>query len=60
MPAQRNPSHPPTVALTPGDPAGIGPEIVLRAAADPRLAGSCRLIVVGSRDVLLPAARALS
>ena len=29
------------VAITVGDPAGIGPEIAARAAADPRVLGSC-------------------
>jgi 4-hydroxythreonine-4-phosphate dehydrogenase len=38
---------PPTLALTCGDPAGIGPEIVLRAASDARIAHTCRLAVLG-------------
>ena len=41
----------PRVALTPGDPSGIGPEIILRAAADPGLARSCRLVLIGNRKV---------
>jgi 4-hydroxythreonine-4-phosphate dehydrogenase len=31
----------PRVAITVGDPAGIGPEIAAKAAADPRVAASC-------------------
>ena len=31
----------PRVAITAGDPAGIGPEIAARAAADPRVRGAC-------------------
>ncbi|MFQ5913245.1 MAG: 4-hydroxythreonine-4-phosphate dehydrogenase PdxA [Nitrospinota bacterium] len=49
----------PVIALTPGDPAGIGPEIVLRAAADSALARTCRLIVVGNRGILESAAQVL-
>ncbi len=59
MPAQKKRSVLPVVALTPGDPAGIGPEIVLRAAADPALAKVCRLIAVGNRRTFEAAARAL-
>ncbi|MEE8110837.1 MAG: 4-hydroxythreonine-4-phosphate dehydrogenase PdxA, partial [bacterium] len=60
MPARKNQALRPVIALTPGDPAGIGPEIVLRAAADPALARLCRLVVVGDRKVMEPAARVLS
>jgi 4-phospho-D-threonate 3-dehydrogenase / 4-phospho-D-erythronate 3-dehydrogenase len=42
----------PTVALTMGDPAGIGPEIVLKSLADPDIARLARWIVVGDRAVL--------
>ncbi|MBI2880303.1 MAG: 4-hydroxythreonine-4-phosphate dehydrogenase PdxA [Candidatus Tectomicrobia bacterium] len=59
MPARKGRSHPPTLALTLGDPAGIGPEIVLRAAADPALTPLCRLMVVGNRETLERAARVL-
>jgi 4-hydroxythreonine-4-phosphate dehydrogenase len=47
-----NLSHLPTIALTMGDPAGIGPEIVLKALADPDVAPLARWIVVGDRRVL--------
>ncbi|HEX7140006.1 MAG TPA: 4-hydroxythreonine-4-phosphate dehydrogenase PdxA, partial [Vicinamibacterales bacterium] len=35
----------PRVAITAGDPAGIGPEIAARAAADPRVTQACDPIV---------------
>ena len=47
----------PTIALTMGDPAGIGPEVVLQAAADPELAPLARWIVVGDAAVLEMAER---
>ncbi|MCC6389211.1 MAG: 4-hydroxythreonine-4-phosphate dehydrogenase PdxA [Bryobacterales bacterium] len=42
----------PTVALTMGDPAGIGPEIVLKALADESLRALANWIVVGDRKPL--------
>ncbi len=35
-----------------GDPGGIGPEIAIKAALDPRVRAICEPIVVGARDVL--------
>ncbi|MEK7240073.1 MAG: 4-hydroxythreonine-4-phosphate dehydrogenase PdxA [Gemmatimonadota bacterium] len=37
----------PRLAITLGDPRGIGAEIVRKALADPRVAGACRWVVVG-------------
>ncbi|MFM7282304.1 MAG: 4-hydroxythreonine-4-phosphate dehydrogenase PdxA, partial [Planctomycetia bacterium] len=37
----------PAIALTLGDPAGIGPEIALAALADPRVRSAMELLVVG-------------
>ena len=37
----------PRVAITVGDPAGIGPEIAARAAADPRVLAVCEPVVYG-------------
>ncbi|HWD06982.1 MAG TPA: 4-hydroxythreonine-4-phosphate dehydrogenase PdxA [Amycolatopsis sp.] len=37
----------PIVAITMGDAAGVGPEVVVKAMADPQLYESCRPIVVG-------------
>ncbi len=47
----------PTIALTMGDPAGIGPEVVVQAAADPELAPLARWVVVGDASVLEMAQR---
>ena len=38
----------PTIAITMGDPCGIGPEVVVKALADPRVHASCRALVVGN------------
>ena len=38
----------PAIAITMGDPCGIGPEVVAKALADPRVYASCRPVVVGS------------
>ncbi len=47
----------PTVALTMGDPAGVGPEVVLKALADPEIAPLARWIVVGDSNILERASR---
>ena len=41
-----------TVAIATGDPAGIGPEIGMKAALDERVRGLCRPIIVGDPDVV--------
>jgi len=38
----------PTIAITMGDPCGIGPEVVVKALSDPRVYASCRPVVVGN------------
>jgi 4-hydroxythreonine-4-phosphate dehydrogenase len=50
----------PLVAISLGDPAGIGPEIVLRALADPAVRAVCRPLVVGSREILARVAAKLA
>jgi len=42
----------PAIALTMGDPAGIGSEIIVKALADPQLAPLARWIVVGDARAL--------
>ncbi|GAB4368266.1 MAG: 4-hydroxythreonine-4-phosphate dehydrogenase PdxA [Acidobacteriota bacterium] len=39
------------IALTIGDPGGIGPELVCRAAAHPDVRAACEVVAVGSRAV---------
>lgn len=47
----------PTLALTLGDPAGIGPEIIVKALQDPDVQAICRPVVVGDLGVLAKAAQ---
>ena len=46
------PPEQPLLAITMGDPAGIGPEVVLRALAGGELTGQAKLLVVGTGSVL--------
>ena len=48
----------PVLAITMGDPAGIGPEIVVKALADPRLWKVCRPVVIGRLPIMEAAVRA--
>jgi len=48
----------PLIAIATGDPAGIGPEIALKAALDPRVRSICRPLLVGDRGALEAHARA--
>jgi 4-phospho-D-threonate 3-dehydrogenase / 4-phospho-D-erythronate 3-dehydrogenase len=45
----------PTLALTMGDPAGIGAEVIVKALADPEIAALARIVVVGDERVLAAA-----
>lgn len=42
----------PYIGIPLGDPAGIGPEIVLKAVADPEIQACARCVVIGDRKVL--------
>ena len=42
----------PSLAITQGDPAGIGSEIILKALADNSLAEKSQIVVVGNRQLL--------
>ena len=55
---QSKPSRP-ILAVTMGDPAGIGPEIILKALDQSRVWRVCRPIVIGSISVMKKTARAL-
>jgi 4-hydroxythreonine-4-phosphate dehydrogenase len=48
----------PWIAIATGDPSGIGPEVSLKAALDPRTRQICRPVVVGDLAVLEAHARA--
>ncbi|MCC0177181.1 4-hydroxythreonine-4-phosphate dehydrogenase PdxA [Waterburya agarophytonicola K14] len=45
-------SSSPSLAITMGDPAGIGSEIILKALTDKSLAQKCQITVVGNRQLL--------
>ena len=45
----------PKLALTMGDPAGVGPELAAKAAADPGLAAVAELVLYGCPDVIAAA-----
>lgn len=49
----------PRLAIALGDPAGIGPEVVLKALADPTIPDCCEITIVGNRDLLWQAYRDL-
>ena len=49
----------PILAVTMGDPAGIGPEIILKAFNQPRIWRVCRPIVIGSIPIMKKTASAL-
>ncbi|WP_250124532.1 4-hydroxythreonine-4-phosphate dehydrogenase PdxA [Chroococcidiopsis sp. CCMEE 29] len=43
----------PRLAVTLGDPAGIGPEVTLKALADPQVSQNCDITVIGSKSQLV-------
>ena len=46
-----NPERP-VIAITMGDPCGIGPEVIVKALAEPDVHNLCRPIVIGSHASL--------
>jgi 4-hydroxythreonine-4-phosphate dehydrogenase len=51
LPQNNDAFSPPEIGITTGDPAGVGPEISLRAALNPGLP-CCRLLLFGDEDML--------
>ena len=49
----------PRIGITMGDPAGIGPEVVLKAVAEEEVQSICRPIIIGNAQVLTHNARTL-
>jgi 4-phospho-D-threonate 3-dehydrogenase / 4-phospho-D-erythronate 3-dehydrogenase len=45
-------THKPIIAVTMGDPAGIGPEVVVKALADPIIKRAARPLILGDWGVL--------
>ena len=42
----------PLIGITMGDPLGIGPEVIVKALADPELRGAARYVIFGLHDAL--------
>ena len=49
----------PRIGVTMGDPAGIGPEVVLKAVAEREVLDACLPVIVGDAQLLAHTARAL-
>jgi 4-hydroxythreonine-4-phosphate dehydrogenase len=49
----------PVIAITMGDPVGIGPEVVLKALGSPRIKRAARAVVLGDEGLLTYLARRL-
>ena len=47
-----NLSELPLIGITMGDPAGIGPEVIVKALADNSIYGLCRPVVLGDPEIL--------
>lgn len=50
----------PVIAVTMGDPAGVGPELCLRLLREPAILALCRPVIFGDADVLRRVADVLS
>lgn len=50
----------PVIGITLGDPAGIGPEITIKAMADPEIYKICRPLIIGDSKFLYDALKVLS
>jgi 4-phospho-D-threonate 3-dehydrogenase / 4-phospho-D-erythronate 3-dehydrogenase len=49
----------PLIAITMGDPAGVGPEIIIKSLFQSQIMDACRPLIIGDRPILLAAARRL-
>jgi 4-hydroxythreonine-4-phosphate dehydrogenase len=47
----------PIIGITMGDPAGIGPEVVVKALVDKKVRQTCHPLVFGSYNIIFPAAK---
>ncbi len=56
LPSDRDPAEPPLVGITMGDPFGIGPEVLVKALADPAVRRAGRFVIYGQNQVLVDAA----
>ena len=46
----------PIILITMGDPAGIGPEVAVKALMEPSLYAMCKPVIVGTEAALFEAA----
>ena len=53
-------ARPPHIGITMGDPAGIGPEVVLKAVAEPEVQAVCVPVIIGDAERLTHTARTLN
>jgi len=42
----------PTIAITMGDPTGVGPEVILKAISDKNITRLCNPVILGDEAVL--------
>ena len=49
----------PRIGITMGDPAGIGPEVVLKAVAEEEIRRVCVPVIIGDAQLLAHTARTL-
>lgn len=49
----------PTIAITMGDPTGIGPEVIVKAATSPEITGICQPLLLGDRNIIQSTAQKL-
>ena len=56
MPPGPEHDYRPTIAITMGEPAGIGPEVIVKALADPALRSRAKFIIYGMNELLAYAA----
>ena len=49
----------PLIAIVMGDPAGIGPEIIIKLLAEENWRGRCRPFIIGDAQVMIASAAAL-
>ncbi|HEX8179916.1 MAG TPA: 4-hydroxythreonine-4-phosphate dehydrogenase PdxA [Pyrinomonadaceae bacterium] len=54
-----SPARRPRIGITMGDPAGIGPEVVLKAVAEEKVRRACVPVIVGDAQLLAHTARTL-
>src|SRR5436309_13018269 len=55
----RRQSRLPRIGITMGDPAGIGPEVVLKAVAENEVRRACIPVIIGDAQLLAHTARTL-